>query len=380
MANVRSVRAPEKLYRAALWLVSFVFAGFLIGLGNLIIGDLPAVDQRLVDQAPTYQIQGEKFDREITAIRTQQGPISDELDVLRLQLEQARRASSNGSETFSAWIAARTATTDPQQDPEVLARTKELEQLKANERNLETRIAALENEHLTLAQQIDAVEADRARAYADAQPALDRDRFLTELRVFGLRLLICLPMLVAAGWMVLRKRESEYWPLMRGFVIAAIFVFFVELVPYLPSYGGYIRYVVGLALTVIAAHYVIKHLRSYLNRRQESESEAEEERRKNVSREEAFKKMADKICPGCDRPTATTGSAEANFCVHCGLTLFDHCGSCNTRKMAFFRYCMTCGTNAANTGDEVPVRSTLEDHGQQPEQGLTNGPASPTPA
>src|SRR5690606_27611202 len=99
------------------------------------------------------------------------------------------------------------------------------------------------------------------RAYADAQPALDRDRFLTELRVFGLRLLICLPMLVAAGWMVLRKRESEYWPLMRGFVIAAIFVFFVELVPYLPSYGGYIRYVVGLALTVIAAHYVIKHLR-----------------------------------------------------------------------------------------------------------------------
>jgi hypothetical protein len=32
------------------------------------------------------------------------------------------------------------------------------------------------------------------------------------------------------------------------------------------------------------------------------------------------------------------------------MTLFDHCHSCNTRKMAFFRFCMTCGTPAK---DEV---------------------------
>jgi len=38
--------------------------------------------------------------------------------------------------------------------------------------------------------------------------------------------------------------------------------------------------------------------------------------------------------------------AETNFCVHCGMTLFDHCPGCNARKMAFFRYCMACGTPA----------------------------------
>ena len=209
-------------------------------------------------------------------------------------------------------------------------------------------IDALDNERMPLSQRENALNEQQSQLQANAYPAYEKAMFAQELRVFGLRLLITLPMLAIAGWMLLKKRKSDQWPMMRGFVLAAVFVFFVELVPYLPSYGGYIRYIVGIGLTVVLGHYLIKNMRTYLARRQEVEAQAEEERRKLVTHDEAFKKMAAKVCPGCDRPIAAMENAESNFCVHCGMTLFNRCSGCDTRKMAFFRYCLSCGVPASD--------------------------------
>jgi len=352
MAMTKGVRVPERLYRGVLWAVSIVFAGFIIGLGNLVIGDLPMVESQVVSSEPAETPALRQVRADITVLERQKTAIDDKLEIQRLQLEQAQRASTTANETFRAWIAARTATTNPQQDPEVLSRTRALEQLKNNERTIQQAIADLENERAALDQRESALRTRENLFVTDAMPAQERAMFWQELRVFGLRLLITLPMLAAAAWMVVRKRKSDHWPLMRGFVLAAVFVFFVELVPYLPSYGGYVRYVVGIALTFAAGHFLIKNMRAYIAHRTEVEAQAEQERRKRVSHDEAFKKMAAKVCPGCDRPISTTGDAEANFCVHCGMTLFDHCHSCNTRKMAFFRFCMTCGEPARD--DEAP--------------------------
>ena len=345
---IRGSRVPERAYTIVLWVVSVVFAGFIVGLGDLVIGDLPQVEQQVVQSTEALtpaQIAAR------TAIKTgesQIAAIADKKQIAQLQLDQAVKASQTGTETFEAWIAARTATSNPQQDPEVLSRTHALELLKTNERSLQKVIDELDNQSAPLEQRQNQLQVEQDRADMAAAPAHQRATFMADLRVFLLRLAITLPMLLLAAWLLLKKRGSDYWPLIRGFVLAAVFVFFVELVPYLPSYGGYVRYIVGIALTFAAGHFLIKNMRAYLERRREVEAQAEDERRKLVSHDEAFKKMAARVCPGCDRPIASMDGAESNFCVHCGMTLFDHCGHCDTRKMAFFRFCLTCGTPAAS--------------------------------
>jgi hypothetical protein len=249
---------------------------------------------------------------------------------------------------------------DRQQDPEVIARTKQLEQLKGNERIVQTTIDELSNERSALSQRGDALSEERRKLEDTAWPAYERALFWQELRIFGLRLALALPMLLIAAWLALKKRKSDYWPISRGFVLAAVFVFFVELVPYLPSYGGYIRYGIGIVLTFAAGDFLIKNMRHYLANRQEVEAKVERERRKLVSHDEAFKKMSSKVCPGCDRPIAAMEGSETNFCVHCGMTLFDDCGQCGKRKMAFFRFCMSCGNPSEGTAKPQPGWQWLE--------------------
>ena len=163
--------------------------------------------------------------------------------------------------------------------------------------------------------------------------------------MFALRLALTLPLLVLSAWMLIRRRGGDYWPMMRGFILFSLFAFFVELVPYLPEYGGYVRYSVGVILTLVLGYYGIKGMRAYLRAREADEARAEPERVKAVEYDEALRKLAARACPGCDRNLPAT-ETPIDYCVHCGMHLFNHCPTCQTRKFAFFRFCMTCGTPA----------------------------------
>jgi hypothetical protein len=255
---------------------------------------------------------------------------------------------------------------DPRQDPEVLARTRALDALKSGERAAQRDVERLDAELLAVAQASAAGDRAESALREGARTRWERAVFRQELRVFLIRLALTLPLLVLAGWLVARRRRSEYWPLWRGVVLFAVFAFFVELVPYLPSYGGYVRYGVGVVATAVAGVWVIRAMRRYLARRAEVEAQSEGERRRRLGYEEALRRMSAGVCPGCERPIpgggapattrgaglAPTTAPPGNFCVHCGMRLYDDCRACGTHKNAFYPYCPTCGVPASHPGAE----------------------------
>lgn len=354
----KSLRLSEKWFRRGLWLVAFLFAWFLIGLGSTLVGDLPHVEhrqsmddfmdpQRTPALRQTLQAAGRAADDAQAALEQAQ---------LRHQTAQASNRAAR--ETFSNWLATRQVTQKPEQDTELVTRTRELDTLRQAERDA---LAAVERQQQAA---LDARQAqDRARDELRSLEDAARDDYeaalrAQELRVFGYRLALTLPLLAVAGWLFKRHRQGPSWPFVWGFIFFALFAFFVELVPYLPSYGGYVRYIVGIVLTVVGGRYAIQALQRYLERQKQVEALPDNQRRQGMDYDLAQARLVKNVCPGCERPVDLK-DGKTDFCPHCGLCLFDHCGACKTRKSAFARYCFACGTPAkgesASTEAPTPV-------------------------
>lgn len=351
----KSLRVPERLFSLGMWVVSFVFAYFLSSLGGKIIGELPGVEQTVDPESfiPPEQLASARAGRK--AVDARLATLQSQSNLIAPRLAAASNEYISEKSKFDSWIATRTATTDPRQDVELLRRQRAIDSLKTLETSVQGELDAVNLRLAETQQSSDSINTVFAQLQSDAQPAYERRKFSKELSVFLIRLIITLPLVLVALWLVMKKRKHPYWPLARGFVIFAVFTFFVQLVNYMPSYGGFVRNTVGIALTLVIAIYGIKAMQRYLAARRESEQRSATERQRTLGHEEAIKKMNVGVCPGCERAIAGGTQSPSNFCVHCGLNLFDNCAACGTRKNSFFQYCPTCGvTTEARANSASP--------------------------
>ena len=338
----KALRLSEKWFRFGLWIVAFVFASFLIGLGGTVVANLPKVEHRYTLDDFIDKPAAEKLRGELRSLQEKRQVAQDANDQAQLKLNAARANSGAARDTFNSWLATRHATQRPDQDRELVERTQAQEELKILERRALGEVERQQQSLLDARQAEGRAQRDLSELEKTAAEKLDVELRHQELRVFGYRLLLTLPLLVAAGWLFAKKRHSTWWPFVWGFIYFALFAFFVELVPYLPSYGGYVRYVVGIVITVLVGRYAIVALNSYLEKQKQAEAMPDVERRKELSYDTALARLAKKVCPGCERPVDLSNTA-IDYCPHCGICLFDHCGKCNERKSAFARFCHACG-------------------------------------
>lgn len=341
----KSLRLSEKWFRRGLWLVALVFAGFLIGLGSTVVGDLPRVEKQLQMDDFIDRAKADPLRASIQAAARAERDADEALQQAQLKLKSARADSGAARDTFNNWIATRSATQQSTQDPEVIARTRVLDSLKTTERAAQVKVEAQEQAALD-ARQGAARQQDQLRALEQtAQTQLSAEYRKVELRVFLYRLALTLPLLAIAGWLFVKKRKGTYWPFVWGFIFFALFAFFVELVPYMPSYGGYVRYIVGIGITVLVGRYAIVALNRYLEKQKLAEAMPDAQRREELSYDVALARLSKSVCPGCERAVDLKDTRN-DFCPHCGIGLHDHCGTCQARKSAFAKFCHACGTGA----------------------------------
>jgi hypothetical protein len=341
----KGLRLTETWMHRALWLLAVIFASFLIGLGGKVIENLGGLEPAPSAQAMVEPAAAARNKAEIERAARAREQAGRALDQAQQKHEVAQANTRSARETFHNWLATRHATVRPEQDAELIERTRALDGLAQEERAALAVVEAQRQAQLDAAQAEQKAREEYAALLAPAQKRAEQAARRAELLVFLYRLALTLPLLLAAAWLFKHKRNSTYWPFAWGFIFFALFAFFFELVPYLPSYGGYVRYLVGILLTVVCGRYAIRWLQAWLARQKAAEALPEQQRKTGMRYDLVMGRIGKGLCPSCERPTNYKDDTLAH-CPHCGFRLFDRCPVCTVRKNALTRFCFSCGTPA----------------------------------
>ncbi len=320
---------------------------FLTGLGSTVIGDLPQVEKNytiedFIDKPAAETLRTSL--KEAGRIRTD---LYDASRQAQVKLTAASNNYNSAKETFNNWIATRQASAQDSQNEEVIKRTKALDDLKAIEHKATVELDKQSQISVDAEQQERKLQEELNVLGNAAQEKLNVKWRQQEMHIFLYRLALTLPLLGITAWLFAKKRKTTYWPFVWGFIYFALFAFFVELVPYLPSYGGYVRYIVGILLTIVAGRYAIISLNKYLEKQKLAEAQPQLIRREELSYDVAVTRLSKGVCPSCERGVDLKDPRN-DFCPHCGIGLHNKCSASSMRKSAFSKFCNGCGTVTAS--------------------------------
>lgn len=349
------ISMSAKKYQNVLWVVAVVFYFALSGLGSLIMSELPGVEpppsyQEMLNEDESYVAALEEKNR---IRRTQQ----DQRDLIKTSEEEVKKLETkvaNLEKNLKAFTNTRQATNDANYNNELFTRTSALEQAR-NE--LDVAQGRLAEQNAKLRQIKD--ELDESSEVVSSISKTIRSRHTQADQEFNEsafvnRLMICLPILIVAGFAFQRYKGTQYWPFVYGFGAFALTTFFVKLLPYAPhtGIGKYLFYIAGLAVTVVVGKKVSQALNNYLKEQQELESKSTEERKKALTANHGYDMATSKLkkgnCPSCEKPIANILSAtryegKPLHCPHCGFGIRKKCNACGEVKSALTKFCVSCG-------------------------------------
>ena len=355
----------KKLARTSRWvnyLIAAILCLFLIALANRVMWDVDDWKER--PQISEFENQESKdaLDQEINKIEKNRNALTVERDDYQRTLNLVKQQNRDAKQSYDNWLMARSTIGSPDEDPEIREKLAELDEIAKVERDWNEKVVEIQTKISELSRERDAIENQKSEEL-EAAYALKREADRKyDFNIFLIRLVIVLPILLIAIWFIFRFRKHKYWPLFLGFVLFAFYAFFVGLIPYLPSYGGYIRFTVGIILSILLGIYFINKIRGFIERKKNELKESTTDRAKKVKYETAEKAFDDHMCPSCGKDFIVRNWERAknkknplenfsfvtNFCRFCGLELFKKCNNCNHDNYAHLPFCSNCGdpTNA----------------------------------
>lgn len=357
--NNKKLKKTSKLVN---YIIAIVLCGFLISLSGKLIDDVdewkekPSVEEfQNTELLETKESEIEKIDVKIELKREKKSSVVNTIKVVNNNYNNAKKS-------FENWLEARKTVGSPNEDKEVLSRANELDKYYKTQQEWKKELSVISSEIQILTKEKN--EINKIIAKEEDRSSKEREKAMRkyELKVFLIRLLFILPILLLGIFFIIKFRKHKYWPLFLGFVLFSFYAFFFGLVPYLPSYGGYIRYTVGIILSVVLGIYAINKIKKFIEQKKNELQASTTERAKKVQTETAEKALDDHMCPSCgkdfivkkwDKSAGKKDKTETygivtNFCRFCGLELFKKCNKCDSENFAHLPFCSNCGDNMNN--------------------------------